>query len=98
MGDRPQEVDTIAHTKRRRDSLQPLLFALVPVTDVLAQHDQAQVVVVTVSQQGKRLDGDVNALQSLEPADEQEQPPRSVADLPPSLGAIERLEGGQVDA
>src|SRR5439155_11159582 len=65
---------------------------------VPAHHHEAEVVMLAVAQQRKRADRDLDALEALEPADEQHQPAGAVADLPASLSAVEGLEGGQVDA
>src|SRR6267378_3485868 len=98
VSDRAEEIDTVAHAGRSGDCLQTLLLALISVADVFAENDEPNVVVFAISKQRQRADGDIDALETFEPADEQHQPARSVADLAPSVGAIERLERGQVDA
>ena len=92
VGDRAQEVDPVAHARRRCDGLQAIHLALVSVPAVLAEDQQAHVVVLAIPKECEGPDRDLDALQALEPADEEQESSGTVADLAPRLGAVDRLE------
>src|SRR5207249_3466619 len=73
-------------------------LALVSVLAVLAEDEKPHIVVVPVAKQGESANRDLDALQTLEPADEEEQALRAVADLAPGLCAVDGLEHREVDA
>src|SRR5690348_4135684 len=98
MGDRADEVDGLADAERRGDSLEPFLLALVSIARVRTENQQPGGLVAVGPQLGQRADGDLYALQTLEPADEQQQRTVAGVDLRARLGAIDGPERGQVHA
>src|SRR5215831_19956536 len=98
MRDRAHELYGVANARRPGDFLEPLLLALVAVARVLTQHEQPRIGVTASAQLSQRANGDVDTLQTLEPANEKQQRTRARADLGPSLEPVDRPEGPQVDA
>ena len=96
--DRAEEVDTVPHGGGRRDCLEPFHLTLVAVFTVLAQDQQANVIVGPIAQECEGPDCHLDPFQPLEPADEKQQPAWPVSDLPPCLFAVDRLEHREVDA
>src|SRR5205085_12460529 len=72
--------------------------ALLGVLAVFTEDQQADVIVIAVAQERQRADRDLDALQSLQPADKDEQASWPVADLAPRLAPVDGLEHREVDA
>src|SRR5207302_1870170 len=83
---------------RRRDCLQPFLLALIAVLAVLAEDQQAEVVMRAVAEQREGANRNLDTLKPLEPAHKEQQSTGAVSDFAASLGSIDRLEHREVDA
>ncbi len=99
VGLRVDEVHVLTHPARVGDVVQPLQ-RLLPVRAARAAHDDEAIGVGTrLEQLGQGLDRHVSALERLDPADEEEQPPgERQPEGAPRLGPVPRSEERVVDA
>src|SRR5882762_11701456 len=98
MSYRPDEVHAIPDTNFARDCLEALLLAFIAFLAVLAEDQQAHIVVAAVAQQGQSANRNLHALEPLQSADEQEEAAAAVPDLPARVCAVHRLEHRKVDS
>ncbi len=99
MGLGIDEVDVLTHPARVGDVVQALQRLLSVWAARAAHHDEAIRLAPRLEQLGQGLDGHVRALEGLDAADEEEEPPTErQAERAPRLRTVPRAEERVVDA